>query len=182
MAAFPVFTEAKFQALNPYDPETVPDLLNLTDDNYVCTCSHELKSEHNEPGACEIPGCKCISKKKVRRQLWGLGIAAKRYTLFEKVLDGSGKLTDIRIINPKAHGIGFLYPPKNNPDNWKKDAPLWIFEMWDYIVRDFVKLPRKTPAWASMPQMMRFSVSTWNVLKMLGMWNVHDPTILCLWS
>jgi hypothetical protein len=30
-------------------------------------------------------------------------------------------------------------------------------------------LPRELPAWAALPQMMRFSVSTWNVLKMLGM-------------
>ena len=82
---------AKFQALNPYDPDEVPDLLNLTDDNYVCKCSHELKSEHDEAGICEVRGCKCKAKKKVRRQLWGVGIAAKRYTLFEKILDRTGK-------------------------------------------------------------------------------------------
>ncbi len=166
---------AKFQALNPYDPDEVPDLLNLTDDNYVCTCSHELKTDHDETGVCQVRGCKCKAKKKVWRQLWGLGIAAKRYTLFEKLLDGRGKLTDIRIVNPKAHGIGFLYPPKDNPKNWKKDAPLWIYEMWDYIVRGFLGLPRRLPAWASLPQMMRFSVSTWNVLKMLGMWESARP-------
>jgi len=107
--------------------------------------------------------------------LWGLGIAAKRYALFEKVLDGRGKLTDIKIVNPKAHGVGFLYPPKDNPTNWKRDAPLWIYEMWDYIVRGFLGLSRRLPAWASLPQMMRFSVSTWNVLKMLGMWESARP-------
>ncbi len=166
---------AKFRALNPYNPNEVRDLLNLTDDNYVCTCSHELKTEHDETGVCAVRGCKCKAEKKVRRQLWGLGIAAKRYALFEKVLDGSGTLTDIKIVNPKAHGIGFLYPPKDSPKNWKKDAPLWIYVMWDYIVRGFLELPRKLPAWASLPQMMRFSVSTWNVLKMLGMWESARP-------
>jgi len=166
---------AKFQALNPYNPNEVPDLLNLTDDNYVCTCSHELKTEHDETGVCAVRGCKCKAKKKVRRQLWGVGIAAKRYALFEKVLDRRGKLTDIKIVNPKAHGIGFLYPPKDNPKDWKKDAPLWVYEMWDYIVRGFLGLPRELPAWASLPQMMRFSVSTWNVLKMLGMWESARP-------
>ncbi len=45
---------AKFRALNPYDPGEVPGLLNLTDDNYVCTCSHELKTEHDDTGACGI--------------------------------------------------------------------------------------------------------------------------------
>jgi hypothetical protein len=165
---------AKFRALNPYDPDPVPDLLNLTDDNVVCACSHELK-EHDEAGACEVHGCSCQSLKKTRRQPWGLAIAAKRYTLFEKVLDRYGKLADIKIINPKAHGIGFLYPPKDNPANWKKEAPLWVYEMWDYIVRGFVELPHKLPEWALLPQMMRFSVSTWNVLKMLGTWECARP-------
>jgi hypothetical protein len=166
---------AKFQALNPYDPEAVSDLLNITDDNYVCKCSHDLKSEHDEHGVCSVHGCSCKSKKKMRRQLWGLGIAAKRYTLFEELLDTNGKLTDIKIVNPKAHGIGFLYPPKENPKNWKGDAPAWVYEMWDYIVRGFLGLKRARPDWSSLPQMMRFSVSTWNVLKMLEMWKAARP-------
>jgi len=166
---------AKFQKLNPYDPDAVSDLLNLTDDNYVCECSHELKSEHDEAGICEVRECGCKAKRKVRRQLWGVAIAAKRYALFEKVLDERGKLIDMKIINPKAHGIGYLYPPKDNPENWEKDAPLWVYEMWDYIVRGFLGLKHTRPAWASLPQMMRFSVSTWNVLKMLGMWEAARP-------
>src|SRR4029077_9627235 len=133
---------AKFQALNPYDPDEVPDLLNLTDDNYVCKCSHELKTEHDEDGSCEARGCNCKAKKKLRRQLWGVGIAAKRYTLSEKIFDQNDKLINIKIVNPKAHGIGFLYPPKDNPQRWKKDAPLWVYEMWDYIVRGFLRLER----------------------------------------
>ncbi|HKH98312.1 MAG TPA: hypothetical protein VJ999_04325 [Candidatus Sulfotelmatobacter sp.] len=166
---------AKFQALNPYDPDVVQDLLNLTDDNYVCKCSHELKTEHDEAGVCEVRGCNCNAKKKVRRQLWGVGIAAKRYALLEKVLNRRGKLTDTKIVNPKAHGIGFLYPPKDNPGNWRKDAPLWVYEMWDYIVREFLGLERTRPDWASLPEMMRFSVSTWNVFKMLEMWEGARP-------
>jgi hypothetical protein len=47
--------------------------------------------------------------------------------------------------------------------------------MWDYIVRGFLGLKRVQPDWASLPQMMRFSVSTWNVLKMLGMWEGAHP-------
>jgi hypothetical protein len=122
-----------------------------------------------------VQGCNCKAKEKVRRQLWGVGIAAKRYALFQKIFNERGKLVDIRIVNPKAHGIGFLYPPKDNPKNWKRDAPLWIYEMWDYIVRGFLGLRRTLPQWASLPQMMRFSVSTWNVLKMLGMWEGARP-------
>jgi hypothetical protein len=166
---------AKFQALNPYDPGAVQELLNLTDDNSVCRCSHELKNDHDEAGVCEVRGCKCKMKKKVRRQLWGVGIAAKRYALIEKIPDERGKLVDIRIVNPKAHGIGFLYPPKDNPKNWKREAPLWVYEMWDYLVRGFLGLKRTRLQWASLPQMMRFSVSTWNVLRMLGMWEGARP-------
>jgi hypothetical protein len=166
---------AKFRRLNPYDKNDVKDLLNLTDDNYVCECSHEPKHEHDDAGACEVRGCGCQAAKNMRRQLWGMAIAAKRYSLFEKVHDKNGKLTDIRIVNPKAHGIGFLYPPRDNPQNWKKDVPLWIYEMWDYILRGFLGLKRKLPSWASLPQMMRFSVSTWHVLKMMGMWDDVRP-------
>jgi hypothetical protein len=166
---------AKFQALNPYDPDAVQELLNLTDDNSVCRCSHELKNDHDEAGVCEVHGCNCKASKKVRRQSWGVGIAAKRYALFEKISDERGNLVDIRIVNPKAHGIGFLYPPKDNPKNWKREAPLWVYEMWDYIVRGFLGLKSTRPQWASLPQMMRFSVSTWNVLRMLGMWEGARP-------
>jgi hypothetical protein len=166
---------AKFQSLNPYDPNEVPDLLNLTDDNYVCKCSHELKTEHDEAGICKVRGCDCKARKKVRRQLWGIGIAAKRYALFEKVVSENGKLTDVTIVNPKAHGIGFLYPPKDNPKYWKREAPLWIYEMWKYIICGFLGLKRTPPDWASLPQMMRFSVSTWNVLKMLRTWEGARP-------
>jgi hypothetical protein len=166
---------AKFQVLNPYDPDAVPDLLNLTDDNYVCQCSHELKSDHDDAGLCMIRGCDCKARKKVRRQLWGLAIAAKRYALFEKVMDKNGRVIDVKIVNPNAHGIGFLYPPKDNPKNWSRDAPLWVYEMWDYIVRGFLGLKRTPPDWASLPQMMRFSVSTWNVLRNLRMWENARP-------
>jgi hypothetical protein len=37
-------------------------------------------------------------------------------------------------------------------------ALVQVFEMWDYIVRGFVGLPRKRPAWASLPQMMPFGI------------------------
>jgi len=60
----------------------------------------------------------------------------------EKIFDQDGRLFDIKIVNPKAHGIGYLYPPRDNPKNWKKDAPLWVYEMWDYIARGFLGLER----------------------------------------
>lgn len=47
---------------------------------------------------------------------------------------------NIRIVDPKAHGVGFLYPPKDSPKDWDKDTPQRIYEMWDYIVRGALNL------------------------------------------
>jgi hypothetical protein len=82
---------------------------------------------------------------------------------------------DIKIVDPKAHGIGFLYPPKDSPKDWKEDVPQWIYEMWDYIVRGALKLKRKKPSWLNIPQMMRLTITTYNVLEMLGEWEIARP-------
>jgi hypothetical protein len=138
----------KFTALNPYSRNIVKgSILNLVDANYV----------DSDP-------------KNPQRQLYGYSIAAKRYALYEKVRE-----TDIQIVDPKAHGIGFLYPPKDSPKNWKGNAPQWIYEMWDYIVRGVLKLKRKAPSWLSIPQMMRLTITTYNVLEMLGEWEIARP-------
>jgi hypothetical protein len=138
----------KFAALNPYDRNIVKgSILNLVDANYV----------DSDP-------------KNPQRQLYGYSIAAKRYALYEKV----GK-QDINIVDPKAHGIGFLYPPKNSPKDWKGDAPQWIYEMWDYIVRGALTLKCKAPSWLNIPQMMRLTITTYNVLEMLGEWEIARP-------
>src|SRR6266478_3725502 len=108
---------------------TLKSILNLVDANYV----------DSDP-------------EKPPRQLHGYSISAKRYALYEKIGD-----TDIKIVDPKAHGIGFLYPPKDSPKKWKEDVPQWIYEMWDYILRDALKLKRKAPTWLDIPQMMRLT-------------------------
>lgn len=73
---------------------------------------------------------------------YGYSIAAKRYALYEK----TGK-SNITIVDPKAHGIGFLYPPQDSPKNWDKDEPLWIYQLWDYIVRGSLKETNRTIAY-----------------------------------
>jgi hypothetical protein len=134
--------------LNPYDPAAVKgSILNLVDANFT-----------------ESRG------KKRQRQLYGYSIAAKRYALYEK----TGK-SEIKIIDPKAHGIGFLYPPADSPENWEESVPKWIFEFWDYIVRDALHLKRKEPSWLERPQMMRLTITTCNVLEMLGDWEIARP-------
>ncbi len=138
----------QFTALNPYNRKIVKkSILNLVDANYV----------DSEP-------------KNAQRQLCGYSIAAKRYALYEKI--GAKK---IKIVDPKAHGIGFLYPPKDSPKNWDEDVPQWIYEMWDYLVRGALKLRRKAPSWLDLPQMMRLTITTYNVLEMLGEWEIARP-------
>jgi hypothetical protein len=140
----------RFAALNPYSRKIVKgSILNLVDANYV----------DSDP-------------KKPPRQLYGYSIAAKRYALYEKMDE-----KDIRIVDPKAHGIGFLYPPKDSPKGWEKDhdVSLWIYEMWDHIVRGALKLKRKAPSWLGIAQMMRLTITTYHVLEMLGDWDIARP-------
>lgn len=89
-----------------------------------------------------------------RRQLFGYSIAAKRYALYTKTQN------DIEIVEPKAHGLGFFYPPKDSPKKWDRDAPLWIFEAWDWIIRGVVGLDRRKPTWFDLPVMMKLTLST----------------------
>jgi hypothetical protein len=138
----------RFTSLNPYDPAAVKgSILNLVDANFI-----------------ESRG------KNMQRQLYGYSIAAKRYALYEK----TGK-SAIKIIDPKAHGIGFLYPPADSPENWEESVPKWIFEFWDCIVRDALRFSRKKTAWLDVPQMMRLTITTCNVLEMLGDWEIARP-------
>jgi len=138
----------KFAALNPYNREIVKgSILNLVDANHA-------DSDPNKP----------------QRQLYGYSIAAKRYALYEKT-----NRMNIKIVDPKSHGVGFLYPPKDSPKDWEHDVPQWIYEMWDYIVRGALKLRRKAPSWRRLPQMMRLTITTYNVLNMLGNWKLARP-------
>jgi len=138
----------RFISLNPYDPKAVKgSILNLVDANFVdCDPSYP------------------------QRQLYGYSIAAKRYALYERP-----SKSKIRIVDPKAHGVGFLYPPKNSEKGWDSEVPQWIYEMWEYIVRSSLSLKAKTPDWVEVPQMMRLNITTYNVLEMLGNWEIARP-------
>ncbi len=138
----------RFSSLNPYDRKAVKgSILNLVDANFAGSDSTQ-----------------------VQRQLYGFSIAAKRYALYEKTAK-----TNISIVDPKAHGIGFLFPPQHSPKDWDKDVPLWIYELWDYIVRGELGIRRKKPTWLDVPQMMRLTITTYNVLEMLGEWEIARP-------
>lgn len=104
-----------------------------------------------------------FDQTKQPRQLFGYSIAAKRYALYTRTND------DIEIVEPKAHGLGYFYPPKDSPPDWKHDTSQWIFEAWDWIMRGVLGLPRTKPAWLDLPVMMKLTLSTpHHVLKNLA--------------
>jgi len=93
-------------------------------------------------------------QNKQRRQLYFYSIAAKRYALYTKTKN------DIEIVEPKAHGLDYFYPPNDSPKDWKHETPEWIFEAWDWIMRGVLELKRKKPAWFDLPVMMKLTLST----------------------
>jgi hypothetical protein len=93
-------------------------------------------------------------RDKKRRQLFGYSIAAKRYGIYTKGQN------DIQLVEPKAHGLGYFYPPKDSPEGWKHETPQWIFEAWDWIMRGVLGLKRENPAWFDLPVMMKLTLST----------------------
>lgn len=97
-------------------------------------------------------------KDSLKRQLYGFGISAKRYVLFDN---------SYRIVHASSHGLGYLYFPGSK---WNKraEAPQWVLEAWEYIIKDDPHT--KQPSWFSRPAMMRIAVTTpkvqiWKVLE-----------------
>ena len=80
-------------------------------------------------------------------------------------------------MDPKAHGLGYLYPPADSPRGWEHDhdAPKWIYQFWDCLLRIALELERDNPSWIKRPQMMRMTVTTFNVLKRLHEWKGFRP-------
>ena len=120
----------RFASLNPYSPKLVKDRSILK--------VHKVNWD----------------EQKQRRQLFGYSIAAKRYALYTRTSN------DIRIVEPKAHGLGYFYRPKDSPKGWANEIPLWIFESWDWIMRGVLGLKRTQPEWFELPVMMKLTLST----------------------
>jgi hypothetical protein len=129
----------QFRKLNPYNSSLVPEILKIEDVNYV----------------------DCDSKKPFR-QLFGYAISAKRYALYSQ----SGN--EICIEKASGHGLGYLFAPKETKRDKRRDeeeAPEWIREAWDYLLRKELALTLKEPPWLDLPAMMGMVLTTPNVLK-----------------
>lgn len=90
------------------------------------------------------------------RRLNGYAISAKRYALFER----NGNQLDV--IGPKAHGLGYMYPPIDS-----KSGESWIAQAWNWLLRSELGLPTRQPKWLDVPAMMRIGLSTPHVLERL---------------
>ena len=121
----------QFESLNPYDPNLVGgSILKL----------HKVNFDN-------------FDSNQQLQQLFGIAIAAKRYALYEKTRGG------IEIVEPKAHALGFFYPPSDSPDEWNHEVPLWVFEAWDWLIRGFLWLDRRKLTWFDLPVMMKLTLS-----------------------
>ena len=98
--------------------------------------------------------------EKMKPGLQGYAISTKRYALYSRTFDG------VKIEKASEHGLGYLLPPKSGFDE-KIGAPEWVIELWEYILREAESIPVKFPAWFNQPAMMRFTITTPQVLKPL---------------
>jgi hypothetical protein len=96
-----------------------------------------------------------------QRQLFGYGISAKRYVLYERAPDGKPKLVKV-----SEHGLGLYYRPKEGRDS-DCDVAVWIKEGWEWILNRALEVPGQKPAWFSVPVMRRISITTTNVMAAL---------------
>jgi len=93
------------------------------------------------------------------RNLYGYAISAKRYCLFE------GKNVR-KIVDSKAHGIGYLMNPVQRKRD--KDQGQFTNAFWQCVLQnEGVSPKREEPEWLDLPAMMRIPVSSPAVLRRL---------------
>jgi hypothetical protein len=94
-------------------------------------------------------------------ELFAYAISAKRYVMYR--YDEHGNIV---IVDAKAYGLGYLYPPRESEKDDLEDD--WIYEAWHGILESAgLAIPRPTPDYHGIPAMMRIGVTTPAVLGML---------------
>ena len=88
------------------------------------------------------------------RQLRALAISSKRYVLYRR---WGGR---VEIIEPKAHGLGYLYPPKD-----ERRGPPWHAEAWGWMLPTILGTVTPERSWFDRPALMKVVVNTPNVLR-----------------
>jgi hypothetical protein len=90
--------------------------------------------------------------RKPFRDLYGYAISAKRYCLFE------GKNVR-KIVDSKAHGIGYLMNPIERKPGREGDQFADAF--WECVLQnEGISLKQEEPGWLDLPAMMRIPVSS----------------------
>lgn len=124
-----------FEQLNPFNRQLVQHVLKIEDVNFV----------DSDPS-------------KSRRQVFGYAISAKRYVLYTQTD------SDVSIVKASGHGLGYLYPAKEG-FNKTADAPQWVVEAWDWLLRKELGLKFSEPHWLDLPAMMRMALTSPNVMR-----------------
>jgi hypothetical protein len=106
--------------------------------------------------------------EKMQPGLNGYAISTKRYALYSR------ELGSLRIEKASEHGLGYLFPPKHGFNEYTH-APEWIEELWQHILREAESLPLRNPSWFDAPAMMRFTVTTPQVLRPLQRLQTRMP-------
>jgi hypothetical protein len=101
-----------------------------------------------------------IEKQSLDRQIFGYAVSTKRYCLFTRTGD------EIQIQTASSHGLGYLFVPNYKFDA-KANAPVWVVEAWECIVRQALNLPERRLGWFQIPAMMRIGITTPRVLHAL---------------
>jgi len=98
--------------------------------------------------------------KKRRRQINGYAISAKRYTFFIR------RRKNITVITPSEHGLGHIFLPNAKFDE-TQGAKTWVIKVWRFLLGSALGLKIRKAKFFTLPAMMRFAITTSEVLKIL---------------
>jgi hypothetical protein len=74
-------------------------------------------------------------------------------------------------VKASGHGLGYLFAPKKNESDEETDneandqAPVWVIEAWDWLIRREMGFKGKVPTWLDLPAMMRMTMTSPNVMR-----------------